>query len=171
MKEMMRDRGYNTYEDRTDHKMNTPMYKFTNSLGDSTLVVWHIDEYNKMGTDTIKSDLIKLQEENVNGIIFIKKGKVTSNAKEILSCLTPYRVQIFDIDEVSINITKHCLVPKHSKCSAQETNELFTQYKIKKHYSLPRIYLSDPIVKYYDWKRGDIIKIKRSTGISYRCVC
>ncbi len=60
------------------------------------------------------------------------------------------------------DVTKHELVPKHSKLTEKERKELFEKYAIDMP-NLPRIYKSDPAILNLDVKEGDIVKISRKS--------
>ena len=61
---------------------------------------------------------------------------------------------------MAFDVTKHALVPKHSKLSDKETRELFERYSIDAK-SLPRIHSADPALADLKAKEGDIIRIER----------
>lgn len=76
-------------------------------------------------------------------------------------------IQFFTFKDLSVNITTHKIVPKHELCddNLQWSNE-----------ELPKLYSWDPIVQYYDFPVGSIIKIYRTIGsgepqIYYRLIC
>ncbi len=60
------------------------------------------------------------------------------------------------------DVTKHELVPKHSKLTEKERKELFEKYAIDLP-NLPRIYTSDPVILGLGVKEGDIVKIVRKS--------
>ena len=60
------------------------------------------------------------------------------------------------------DVTKHELVPKHSKVSERETKEIFEKYAIELQ-NLPRIFKSDPALQNLDVKEGDIVKVARKS--------
>tara|TARA_Y100000310_G_scaffold46298_1_gene43006 strand:+ start:144 stop:392 length:249 start_codon:yes stop_codon:yes gene_type:complete len=71
-------------------------------------------------------------------------------------------------------ISKHALVPKHSKLSDKEKKELLEKYNITLN-ELPRILKDDPAINSLSVKSGDIVKITRSsktagTALFYRGV-
>ncbi|MDL2270192.1 DNA-directed RNA polymerase subunit H [Methanobrevibacter sp. OttesenSCG-928-I08] len=75
---------------------------------------------------------------------------------------------------MKMDILKHNLVPKHEIMSDSEIKKTFKDldYETK---NLPKIKLSDPVVKNIDAKIGDILKITRNsqtagTFITYRIV-
>jgi len=75
---------------------------------------------------------------------------------------------------MTFNLTKHMLVPEHSKISESEKNKLLEAYGITIK-ELPKISKEDPAIESLDAKGGDIIKIERpsktaGTAVYYRVV-
>lgn len=58
---------------------------------------------------------------------------------------------------------KHILVPKHSKISEKQKEELLKKYNISMK-ELPKIYKNDPAIKHLDTKPGDVIMIVRESA-------
>ncbi len=71
-------------------------------------------------------------ELNVMVSILVIKGS-TSIAKKELDSLNPCRVEIFNQDELMINITEHNLVPKHIVLKDDEKLEVLKKYRVKEH--------------------------------------
>jgi DNA-directed RNA polymerase subunit H len=72
------------------------------------------------------------------------------------------------------NILNHELVPEHIILKEEEKKEVLEKFKIKPE-NLPKILLSDPVVKAINAKEGDILKIIRQsktagTSLYYRIV-
>ncbi len=61
-----------------------------------------------------------------------------------------------------LDITKHEFVPKHIILSEKKKEEVLKEYKIKLK-QLPRISISDPVIKILNAKIGDVIKIIRKS--------
>ena len=61
-----------------------------------------------------------------------------------------------------VNITEHAYVPKHILLTEEEKKELMKRYRIKES-QLPKILHNDPVAKYLGLKRGDVVKIIRSS--------
>ena len=72
-----------------------------------------------------------------------------------------------------VDVSKHTLVPEHSRLSEAETEAVLEEYDIKRT-DLPRITASDPALP-ADAEPGDVIKIVRDsrttdTAVAYRLV-
>ena len=61
-----------------------------------------------------------------------------------------------------IDITKHQFVPKHILLSDKEKEELLKTYGITLK-QLPRILITDPVIKLLKGKVGDVVKIVRKS--------
>jgi|TARA_B110000858_G_scaffold161378_1_gene185946 DNA-directed RNA polymerase subunit H (RpoH/RPB5) len=120
------------------------------------------------------STLNKLKKEYGDDlhIIFVTKDKLNQTlSKDIVRMK---QCESFVLKSLVFNITKHYLIPKVEIISTEEEDELLEVYNTTK-LKLPRILLSDPLVKYYAAKSGNIFRITRpskNSGIilSYRCV-
>lgn len=60
------------------------------------------------------------------------------------------------------DVSKHVLVPKHTKISEKEKKELLERYSTTLK-DIPRILKTDPAIQELDVKEGDIIKIVRKS--------
>ncbi|MBI4980505.1 DNA-directed RNA polymerase subunit H [Candidatus Woesearchaeota archaeon] len=63
---------------------------------------------------------------------------------------------------MTFDVTKHHLVPKHTKLSESEKSKMLGKYGVEA-LSLPKIMTDDPALKKLDVKTGDIIKIERKS--------
>ena len=78
-------------------------------------------------------------------------------------------IQLFNLNEVIVNKTRHIYSNKHTIILEDEINKLLEKYHTSID-KLPLILYNDPMVKYIGANRGDVIKIERiskSTGIYY----
>ncbi len=71
-------------------------------------------------------------------------------------------------------VSKHFLIPKHSKLSEKDKKAVLDKYQITPAL-LPKILKDDPAIQGLDVKIGDVIKIERNSPTSgktnfYRCV-
>ena len=67
-----------------------------------------------------------------------------------------------DTSESSFDITAHVLVPKHEICSATERAKVIENYGVSEQ-QLPRMLATDAGIAHLGAKRGDLIKITRTS--------
>lgn len=72
----------------------------------------------------------------------------------------PVRPVIFTM---AFDVTKHVLVPKHSKVSEKELKELSEKYAVDVE-NLPRVRKVDPAIQHLDVKEGDVVKVERKSA-------
>ena len=168
-KEMVSQRGYKIISEKGDQMIAKKNSK-------KILIIFYEDE--KISINIVKECLILLKEMKINHIILVYKEKFTSCAKQavklmgnIEECddLTKIIFEVFNINELQINITKHILVPKHELATEEEINELLKTTKSLD--KIPKIYTEDPMCKFYNFKVEDILRITRRNGfVTYRIV-
>jgi len=62
-----------------------------------------------------------------------------------------------------MDVTRHVLVPEHTKLSAKEKDELLKTHGVA-FASLPKIQREDPAIAHLQVKDGDVIKIVRKSA-------
>jgi DNA-directed RNA polymerase subunit H (RpoH/RPB5) len=67
-------------------------------------------------------------------------------------------IQFFRAIDVCVNITRHCLVPRHARATEADLPPGVAAE------ALPRILDTDRVVQYYDWPCGTIVRIRRVFG-------
>ncbi len=75
---------------------------------------------------------------------------------------------------VTIDISKHVLVPKHEILTPEEVETVFSQFHVQPQH-LPVIFINDPALQTLGPKMGDIVRVTRAsptagTAIFYRRV-
>lgn len=144
----------------------------TKKIGDSSdrIYIFYPKINIKIGVSLIRKYIDIMTENEVKNAIIVVKDSVTAFARQLFDSVTgDIKIQCFSIDNLLFDITKHTLVPKHTLLSTNEKNELLETYKIK-DVQLPKICTSDPVVKHFGAKKGDIFRITRhseSCGENY----
>ena len=121
----------------------------------------------KLNIDILKNYIQYLEEHHYLHGIIIHNQIITSSSKKILENMVRFYFETFHLDELQFDITQHILYCPHSKLNDKKKK------KINKDIfkNLPILLHNDPICKYFDFRRGDIIKIQRKNGIIiYRIV-
>lgn len=122
------------------------------------------------------SELRKFFEDEIryNLTILVVKEKMNQNNMKQISSLG-IDIQVFLLEELQFNISKHELVPKHELITDPlEIKNLMELYSLKSKAQFPIILKTDPMAKWLNLKSGDIVKISRPSNTSgfyeaYRC--
>jgi len=76
-------------------------------------------------------------------------------------------IELFQADDLQFNITQHKLVPKHIRMNKEEMKDFREKYGT----NIPILLRTDAVSRFYDFAKGEIIKIIRRDGfVSYRIV-
>lgn len=159
IKEMLYQRNYDIEEETEDNIIGV------NKKGEHICVFTHI--CSKFNIDRVKEYISHMHKMEYNHCIIIYSGSSTPMATKLAESSIEIDMELFTEEELQYNITKHYLVPKHIKLSDEDAES----FKIKYGTKFPVILRSDPIARFYHYKRGDVIKIERNGAfISHRIV-
>jgi len=162
--EMLIDRDYKI--EYCDYNIENESIYCLKALKENKITLVFVNEDDKLNIQGIKDKISTINKECANRCIIIYKSNVTSSAKKSIETLE-YEFELFALHELQLNITRHRLVPRHSIVLPSEKEELDKKYKGK----LPTLLQTDPISRYYSYKRGDYVRITRKDGsIAYRIV-
>ncbi|TPX40677.1 hypothetical protein SeMB42_g02141 [Synchytrium endobioticum] len=174
--EMVSDRGYQvaqaqmqqnleqfkaTYcpNGRPDRATMSFIVKLPDERGGAELLVVFHDE--KVGKEVVKQIFKRMQDSQYPKAILVYQKSLTSQANQIVQEMQQqYSLELFNENDLLVNITKHVLVPRHEVMSRAEKKQLLDRYRLRET-QLPRIQIHDPISKYYGLKRGDVVRIIR----------
>lgn len=120
----------------------------------------------------------KVKNETVNLLYFLMESRQCTHAillyqeyapqaAEIMRTHSVYRVELFQYKYVLFDPTEHEKTPPHQRMTEAEIAQELPKIKLSQ---LPTILITDAIVRFYDWKPGDVIRILRSGGPYYRLV-
>lgn len=155
--EMLTDRGY----DRIEEDTYDSVVAYNTATEDRALVCFVYD--HKVSVKRMKSikDLIDAGEYTC--LILVYKSAITAFAKQfIVTDVKDLIVQMFSESELSFNITKHELVPKHEILSEEQRKDTLRKYRATlKHF--PMMLSSDPVARYYGALPGTMMKITRKS--------
>ena len=176
--EMFRDRGYSLSDELfIDSKDSFKKLFYSKNLDfrvDSegkppVFVKWMLNF--KIKPNMIKETIDNIREEgfqlNSPGkIILITKAKPNTNISKIFKDKEFRGTELFWLNTMIFNITKHVLVPKHTKISEDDIRKLLVELYIQNKFHLPVMLKSDPITRYLDLSSGDVCKITRYSPTS-----
>ncbi|GJM88037.1 hypothetical protein PR202_ga04055 [Eleusine coracana subsp. coracana] len=149
--EMLRDRGYSVLE--SDLARTLPEFR-----------AWWAD----------RPELERLSIATTLASDHSSKGKIMSQARESIKDIFPFKIDIFQITELLVNITKHVLKPKHEVLTEEEKSKLLKEYNVKDS-QLPRMLETDAVSRYCGLGKSTVVKViydSELTGnhVTYRCI-
>jgi DNA-directed RNA polymerase subunit H (RpoH/RPB5) len=115
----------------------------------------------------MKETVSMMNDMNILHAIVVYKEEVTPFTKATLTRSEERHFELFAVEDLQYNITKHCLQPKFERLEENEAIEFKQKYGTR----FGTLRLDRPISRFYDYNRGDVIRIIRKDGyISYRIV-
>ena len=73
--------------------------------------------------------------------------------------------EVFLEKDLMIDLVNHISVPKHELLSKEDSKALLDSYNVKKR-EMPKMYISDPVSRYYNAQVGQIFTITRPSEVS-----
>lgn len=161
--EMIEHRGYKIV-DRDEERILA-------TKPDGTHMCVFVAPSHKFNVESIQEYISMMKKMSLSHCIIVNKDNATPIAKKIIEDSPDLDIELFYVDELQYNITKHYLVPKHELAFKKGTKE-YTAFK-KKYMAdnFPILLKTDAVARFFAFQKGDIIKITRPNGvISYRIV-
>jgi DNA-directed RNA polymerase subunit H (RpoH/RPB5) len=155
------------------HKISfSDALKFEFVSTEKTLSIWFIDrnyDQAKLRERMTSTDQIKAVNEDIDKClsdynIIICASKCSPQAKKEVSS----KAQLFIFDELLIDLPRHILVSRHSIVSEAEAKKyLGLSFEPK---DLPRILITDPVAKWYNWSINQIVFIDNPVMPKFKIV-
>lgn len=176
--EMLEDRGYIVPKEYKEVDLDTYRYLYNNKNIDMFVDKHKTEDkkiYVKCTFSNLKPSIIKdyiheIEETYIHNpedkLLFILNDKPNNSILKIPLDPEYNRVEINWIDNLQFNITKHRLVPKHELLEQTDLEILMEKYQITNLTQFPVILKTDAIIKYYDFKPGNVCKITRPSPTS-----
>jgi DNA-directed RNA polymerase subunit H (RpoH/RPB5) len=121
----------------------------------------------KFNIERVHQYITSISELKINHAIIIYSESATPMAKNIVESAGEKKIELFHVSELYYNITKHRFACPHIRLSKKEALVFKKTYGVK-HATL---LTSDAIAKFYNFSRGDVIKIVRRGGyVGWRIV-
>jgi DNA-directed RNA polymerase subunit H (RpoH/RPB5) len=134
---------------------------------DGNQVIVFFNESPSFDTKSMKEIFSVMMETCVKHSIVVYKDKVTPATKSTLEQSEDMKIELFAEEDLQFNITKHRLQPIFEKLKDDEAVDFKKNFGIK----FGTLRIDRPIARFYDYTRGDVIRIRRSDGyINYRIV-
>lgn len=131
------------------------------------------DTSNKSVVIKVSNVILAESGKNSNFIVILYLNQYSRSGLlyELLDALTLREYsKVFFVDELIANPISNRMVPKHELCTGKMVTKLLHKHSITID-ALPKIPSRDPIVRWYGWEVGDVIKLTRPNGeLYYRMV-
>ncbi|XP_065857080.1 DNA-directed RNA polymerase V subunit 5A-like [Euphorbia lathyris] len=185
--EMLRDRGYSVLRSEID--LSLQEFRATHGQNPDPdrlrISAVHKSDPSKRilvifcGPSAVKVTTIRViasqiaNKESLTSLILILQNQITNQAQKALD-LFSFKIEMFQITDLLVNITKHALKPKHQILTEREKQKLLKKFNIEDK-QLPRILKKDAIARYYGLQKGQVVKDSYSgditeSHVTYRCV-
>ncbi|CAL5423123.1 unnamed protein product [Camellia sinensis] len=114
-----------------------------------------------------------MNRESLTRLILVVQNQMTNQAQKAVD-LFSFKVEIFQITDLLVNITKHVLKPTHRVLNDKEKQNLLKKFSLEEK-QIPRMLQKDAIARYYGWEKGQVVKVSYSdeiteSHVTYRCV-
>lgn len=164
--EMLADRGFYDIEHLGGKACNDcPI--LAGRDGEDRVCYVYVTEMTKIGINYLRTTLAKHQSDpSYCSLILVSVDGATSFTERKMQHDDAYNmVSVFKTREVVRNVTRHHLVPRHTLCSQCEVNAIVKKHNLQTLHHLPYLYKGDPVVRYYNFQVGSVVKIERLTGV------
>jgi DNA-directed RNA polymerase subunit H (RpoH/RPB5) len=167
--EMITDRGFNV--DNNFYEVSDADFKYMISEKkidiysknpDNKAIYIKFFLNNKIKPSSIKAVIDEIKQECEHSkldLVIVLKQKPNNTFLKIEKDKSFNNIQLMYLKQLQFNITKHSLVPTHTKCSEEEVNDVMKRFGITSKTQLPVILRDDPVARYYNYKSGDVIRI------------
>lgn len=156
--EMLYQRGY------TDISRDDTEITAINKDGNKMKCIYIND---KISTQNIRDIITSMDTEHITHNIIIYEDEITTPAKKIIQDNKENIIEMFNIKELQINITKHRLQPNFELIKKDESCII----KRKMGTKFPILLESGPISRFFYYRKEDMIRVTTKDGyISYRIV-
>jgi DNA-directed RNA polymerase I, II, and III subunit RPABC1 len=135
------------------------------------MVIWPAGK--KLGGTNLREIVDKIEEPQSTQIIIVVDDSVTNWCGNFIKKLRTDKIyiDIYTFIESQYNITKNRLVPSHILCTPKEKKAVLKLYATDSK-SIPQIKTTDPVVRHFGGRKGQLFKIIRQsdTQPGYTCV-
>jgi len=162
-KEMLSQRGYTIILcDNTDELPFTAQNPDTDNVVHVTFIL-----ESKMNIRHTTDLITLLKNANLTHAIVIHNEGATPSTLKLINDSDSVDIELFHVNELQFNITKHELQPRFRKLNPEERVTIRNTIDVSK---FPKITRVDAIRKFYNFTQGDLIEITTDDIIRYRIV-
>lgn len=164
--EMIQDRGWTPAETPDGAPNDYDMYGVFETAQDDPLpraVVLNFDNDRRAGNIAIKDVRLWynwMKAVDIRFMVLISREKLNFFIVKEVTALEGVTVNMLTTANLQVNPTRSVYYVPHTRLPPERAQAL----KVKYNGALPTISASDPVVRYFGWGTGDVIKIRRNYG-------
>lgn len=134
---------------------------------DGNQVIVFLSDSLKFNVKNIQVYISIMDEMQIFHAIIVYKESITAFTKKAIEQSLEMTFELFAVEDLQYNITKHVLQPKFECLPIEESTKFKKQYGTR----FSTLRRDDPISRFYGYNKGDVIKITRPNNyISYSIV-
>lgn len=135
---------------------------------DGTVISVYFNVSEKLNKSVMTKYMSIMNKDNIKHAVIIYNDKVTTTTLNSINQSPDIKLELFSINELQYNITKHRLQPKSFRqLTPSEASEFKNKYGLK----FPVMRYCDSIARFYAYDKGDVIEIVNKNDIvTYRIV-
>lgn len=134
---------------------------------DEEQMIVFFSDTQKFNVKNIQLYITIMNELEIAHAIIIYKEGVTSFTKKAILQTVDMKFELFLEEDLQVNITKHKYQPNFEKIHPKTAQEIKKKFGTK----FPILKKDDPISRFYNFEKGDLIKVTRkNNNIIYRIV-
>ena len=125
----------------------------------------------KLNKGALETCIAEMAAAGIPHAIIVYKDGVTACTGKTIQQLGTKRIELFAQEDLQYNVTKHRLQPEFERLSPKEAETFRKRFNVD-HF--PTMRFADPVARFLDYRRNDIIKITTARGarlqITFRIV-
>ena len=133
-------------------------------------------ETQKLNIDSMREIVQTMEALALTKVIIIYQTTITASVRKAMEHLVPIQVELWKIAELMYDIRKHELFCPHVNMDPQQVANLVNALSVGDNskdktttpeqtvavlQKVPKILKSDPVVRFFGFQRGDVLRIER----------
>lgn len=119
-----------------------------------------IPETSQLGVDAVSNFIQEMDKFRSKNGILITPRDLSPTAKKNIEGLLSYNISVFSEQEMSYDPIEHFLTPEHIGMTPEAQRDFLKRNNVSID-QLPVILVTDIITRYYGFKLGEVVEIKR----------
>lgn len=162
LKEMLEDRGYAVENFHNSGPYLHSVYKKPDDKLIAVFVLLDGMKTDMVGVKEMRQIKLWMVENELSHGLLISKGGVNHYTVKEIRAWEDVHMELFKASELQVNITHSCYYQQHKLVPHDKSLHIIRRYAgVDK---LPRLQISDPVVRYFGWRVGDIIEVRPTYG-------